>query len=375
MVEIMEMVWERARTDGLTFDAPKPPKPITAPQSAIEHKLVDEGALTGKTVFVTGATGFLGSNLVGALARCGAKVRALVRDLSTVSPTLEKQATLIKGDVRDTEVIKEAVQGVDIVYHCAAITRNRVRWDVHYDVNVRASEELFKAALAAGVKRVVHVSSVAIYGVRYPIKSGTVHETAPYATDADKWGYYMLSKRDADKLALRYAKEEGLPVSVLRLGILYGPGRRAPGRGLLRMGLARFLIGNGKNRMPYTYISNAVDAVLLASVVPDAVGEAYNIVDEPQVSAHSVTKQNIKMTGAREVVVPIPPLLLGALASFFEWRSNNANANTPPPLTHFVVDSAVRDICYDTGKARTELGWEPEVPLEVGLRATLDSQG
>ena len=97
--------------------------------------------------------------------------------------------------------------------------------------------------------------------------------------EACRWAHYLHSKQDADRLAFDYWRETGLPITVLRLGILYGPGGRTPGRGLLQLGPLRFTMGNGRNTLPFTYVGNAVDCMLLAAIKPAAVGQVRRLVD------------------------------------------------------------------------------------------------
>jgi predicted dehydrogenase/nucleoside-diphosphate-sugar epimerase len=369
-VEVMEMVWDKTparRTE--TRRAVSPPA-TTVPRTRAERIVIERG-MPGK-VLVTGATGFLGHRLVAALARCKLEVVALVRDKSLVSSDLQRQAELIVGDLRDPASIEASVRDAAIVYHCAAITSNRASWASHFETNVRSSETLFERALEAGVQRVIHVSSVVVYGLHTPRGDGVVSESTPYGNVKDKWAHYMRAKIEAEKLAFRYWSEEGLPVTVLRLGILYGPGgRRGIAAGMGQLGPVRLLAGRGNNRLPYTYVDNAVDSLLLAAVSPQAVGQAFNVVDDPQVSVRKIALQSMRIAGEDAKLVPLPPLLLTAVAGFMELRAGRRGAEEPPRLSRYVVRSACRDIQYDTTKAREWLEWSPAVTLEEGLRNTL----
>jgi nucleoside-diphosphate-sugar epimerase len=186
----------------------------------------------------------------------------------------------------------------------------------------------------------------------------------------DRWAYYVRSKLEAEDVALQYADK--LDVTIVRLGILYGPGGgRAPGRGLIQVGPLRFLVGGGGNHLPYTYVDNAVDAVLLAGTVPEAAGQTYNIVDEPQLRLRQVARKTAQIENESLVLVPTPAPLLLRVARVFERRSEQKNADMPPKLTQYVLQSASRDIVYDTQKAERELGWSAEVKLDDALRETL----
>jgi nucleoside-diphosphate-sugar epimerase len=122
--------------------------------------------------------------------------------------------------------------------------------------------------------------------------------------------------------------------------------------------------------MPYTYVDNAVDCLPLAAISPDAIGQAYNVVDEPQVSVRDCILNNAGTMGERVLLAPVPSLLFSGLASLLELRSRLDGSELPPRLSRWVVRSACRDTGYDTRKAREQLGWQPSVTLEEGLRRT-----
>jgi len=371
MVKIMDLVWAKSRVRPSRITTTASTTVPTGPKTDAERTVARQG-MPGK-VLVTGATGFLGHRLVAALSRCGADVVALVRDESQVSSDLERQAKLVRGDVRDPASVAAAMRDVAVVYHCAAITTNKASWTAHHETNILGTETVFKEALKAGVQRVIHVSSVMVYGLDRPRHGALVDELAPYAQNPDRWAHYLRSKLEADRLAFDYWREAGLPVTVVRPGILYGPGGgRSVGRGLVQLGPVRLFIGRGRNLLPFTYVDNAVDCLLLVAVSLAVIGQAYNVVDEPQVSVRAVVLQSMEMAGEQSMLVPVPPFLLSGVARLFELKSSRNGSEAPPKLSRFVVRSACRNIRYDTTKAREQLGWQPAVTLEEGLRRTLE---
>jgi predicted dehydrogenase/nucleoside-diphosphate-sugar epimerase len=367
--KIMEQVWTKAprrpRRDSVAARSGR-----AAPRTPAERSVVEQG-MPGE-VLVTGATGFLGHRLVAALSRCGVGVVALVRDKGTVSSALEKQARLVVGDVRDPDAVKASIQGAAVVYHLAALTTNHASWASHYETNVRSSETLFREALKADVRRLIHVSSVIVYGLAAPSNGQPVAESTPCADSRDKWAHYMRAKIEAEKLAFALWREQGLPVTVLRPGILYGPGGASRiGGGMVQLGPLRLIVGTGTNVLPFTYVDNVVDCLLLAAISPQAVGQAFNVVDEPQVSAREVVTRRKDIAGEHFRLVPLPSALLIAVARLLEFNRGRNGSEVPPKLSRFVVGSACRNIRYDTTKAREMLGWVPTVSLEEGLRRTL----
>jgi nucleoside-diphosphate-sugar epimerase len=249
------------------------------------------------------------------------------------------------------------MQGVAVVFHCAATTTNNVPWQVHEETNVLGTKAVFEEARKAGVRRVIHTSSVIVYGLDAP-RGGVVGEWTALPEKIDRWAHYLRAKLEAEKLAFELHRRADLPVTVLRLGILYGPGgARSIGKGLAQFGPIRLSIGSGRNVLPYTHVDNAVDALLLAAITPAAVGQAYNIVDEPQVTVRDAIAYSTAANGERLLLVPVPPVLLAGAARLLELKQDLAGSQVPPRLSRFVVRSACRNIRYDTAKGRRELGW------------------
>jgi len=359
MVELMEQLWAR-----LPASKPSQPQSPTrpGPKTAAERTVAQKG--WPGPVLVTGATGFLGGHLVAALARCGADVVAPVRDLGRVSLDLAQQARVVAADVRDPAALDAAMKGVSIVIHCAAITANNVAWAKHHDVNVEGSRAVFEAALRAGVRRIVHVSSVAVYSDQRA--GSTVNESTPSAARRGEWSNYSRSKLGAEQVAFELLREKRLPVTVIRLGLLYGPGGRSLGRGLVELGRFRLTIGRERNLLPYTHVGNAVDALLLAALAPDAAGKVYNVVDEQIHDVRAAAKLASNGDRVTSVHLPAPLLLTGARV--LEWRARRRGSEAPPRFSRYVVRSACRNLRYDTARARRELGWKPEIGLAEGVR-------
>jgi nucleoside-diphosphate-sugar epimerase/predicted dehydrogenase len=362
MVEVLERIWQRMPEELARPAVVRAPK--GTPHTDAEREFVRKG-IRGK-VLVTGATGRLGHCLVAALARCGAEPVALVRDRTRVSLELESECTLVSGDVRDPDSLQAAMRGIEVVYHCAAVTTNQVPWSSHHEINVLGTENILRAALAAGVQRVVHVSSVVVYGME-DRPAAPVAESDPYGRDSDRWAFYFRSKTAAERSAFAFSQQHRLPVTIVRLGILYGtPGTEV--KDLLALGRLRLRIGSGRNFLPLVFIDNAVDALLLAAITPEAIGQAYNIVDEPQIRRSDLARQRAAIAGEEPVFVSMPALALSAVARLFEWKSLMSHAEVPPRLSRFIVRSSCRNIRYDTSKASRELGWHPVVPLEEALK-------
>lgn len=369
VVRVMEQVWERMPPDP----GRRPVRRVCpGPRTPAERRLVDSAAVQGG-VLVTGAAGYLGRHVAAALARCGIPVRAFVRDASRIPAELEGVVEAMAGNIADPAAVARAMEGVERVVHCAAVTTNHVPWEIHEQTNIDGTRHVIESARDAHARRVVHVSSVIVYGLRAPAGI-PLAESAPVAvrTASDRWAYYLRSKLEAERLALADGTGPRTEVTVVRPGIIYGPGAESPlRRGFLQLGAVRLTIGRGRNRLPLVYVDNLVDGILLALTAPQAAGEAYNLVDEPQIPIRETARCASTVTGDRTRLLPLPPVVMRSVAAALERRWEAADRGTPPRLTRFNVQSGVRDIRYDVDKARRELGWEPFVALDEGLRRTL----
>jgi nucleoside-diphosphate-sugar epimerase len=366
----MEQVWDRLPARPEAQAAPRRQR-ARKPRTPAERRIVQAGGIQGK-VLVTGAAGYLGRHVVAALTRCGADARALVRDSTRVPRDVELDAEVVRGNILDEESIRRSMRGVELVVHCAAVTTNNVPWRLHQQTNVEGTRVVLEEARRAGVRRLLHVSSVVVYGFDPALRNGAVTESAGYPDRVDHWAYYLRSKLDADRMALAMSRESKMEVTVVRPGVLYGPEAARPlDGGIFQLGSVRLTPGRGNNALPLAYVDNVVDGILLALTSPQAAGEAYNLVDEPQIGIRSVSLRAAALAEEPAHLIPLPRALLLGVAGVLESRRERAQAEVPPRLSRFQVRSATRDVRYDVGKARGELGWEPAVPLGEALRRTV----
>jgi len=309
-----------------------------------------------RPVFVSGATGLLGSWLTKQLVANGASVVALVRDWVPESELfqngLSSQLTIVRGDLVDQNLLERILNEYEVasVFHLAAQTivgtanRNPVST---FESNIQGTWCLLEACRRAPtVKQIVVASSDKAYGT---------HETLPYSEDAALQGKhpYDVSKSCADLIAQSYAHSFGLPVCVTRCGNLYGGGdlnwnRLIPGtiRWALR-GEQPLIRSDGTNIRDYFYVEDAALAYLkLAELMdrkPKILGEAFNFSNEVQIPVMALTQKVLQLTG-REDLEPIV--------------QNQAKNEIP----HQYLSAE---------KARKHLGWKPEFSLEDGLRRTI----
>lgn len=316
------------------------------------------------TVLVTGATGFVGSHLVDLLVERGERVRILARPGEEVTRLAQVGVETHRGDLTDRASLEAAVDGVDRVLHCAA---RMGPWgpEAEYElVNVRGPKILAEAAMAAGVRRFVHVSSIDVHGLAV---GDRVDEMAPYGIERDP---YCRSKIAGESALQHLIKERGAPVTIVRPGLIYGPrdtnsfGRFAR---LVEQG-KMVIIGSGNNHLPLIYVRDVAQGILLASEADQAIGKAYLLVnDEP------VTQRDYFNAIARELGVPppswhIPYRLALALGATVEMVGHLTRMKQPPPLMRFGLQQMAGENRFVISRARRELGFSPQVNLADGVR-------
>lgn len=310
------------------------------------------------TALVTGASGFLGARIVARLQADGVRVRALVRP-GRPSGAEER----IEGDLRDADVLARAVAGCDWVIHAGARVATTGEWEEFEATNVAATEALIAAATAAGVTRVVHVSSLSVYAV--PTDGALITEESAYDDGGGERGFYARSKLAADKVA-RAAIERGAPVTIIRPGLLYGPGHKPPlARRAVAVGPLRVLLARRDYLLPLAYVDNVADAIVLAAQQDVARGRAYTIVDLHARQADYA--RTYREVGRQRWYPFYAPVGLLTLAVGLAERGLGLIGRKSPVSRH-QVERTLRSATFVTFRAQNELGWSPRVPITEALR-------
>lgn len=297
----------------------------------------------------------------------GARPRALIHPGDDPGWLTKASVEVYRGDVSDRSAIGSVLAGVDCVLHCAARTGT---WGPEADfrrTNVHGVETLVKAALAAGVRRIVHVSSITVHGIDV---RGTADENASLRNSPNP---YSRSKVAGERLLQRMIQEDGAPVTIVRPGWIYGPGDAASFARVARMvEKGRMaMIGSGGNRLPLIYVEDVARGILLAGEASHAEGRSYLLVND-----ELVTQRDFLATIAAELGVPAPSrripyeaaVMLGALS---ENLGHLARRRQPPPLMRYGLQLLGGENRFLIGRARRELGFQPQVNLADGVRRSV----
>lgn len=322
---------------------------------------------------VTGSAGYVGSNLVRALLARGCEVHGFDQ---APAPFEDPKLRWFQGDVRDLDSLRSACEGVDAVFHTAAMIATltyapRSFSDLVHSVNIEGTRAVLQAAQESGVARLVHTSSIVT-------ASGLEHrgtaESVSYSSARD---LYTSTKVASEQLVLAANGKSGLFTAAIRPGGIYGPGERntliGPLMKALKQGAPLVFFGNGATRMDYTYIDNLVDAEIRAAerLVDGSpvCGKAYFVTDDTPINTGQFSHTLVKDMGLDARTIRIPGLVARALATASE-RVFQVFGRPKPPVSIVDVDLCVNDSYFSIERARQDLGYQPLVDTREGLRRT-----
>ena len=320
-------------------------------------------------ILVTGATGFLGHNLIPLLVERGHRVRALVRPTSDHGFLRECGAEMAFGDTRDADSVAAAMSGCEAVIHAAGKFRFWGQYDEFAAVNVEGTRNVLEAARCAGVQRFIHISTIAVIGNPKPGTLITEH-TPCHPADA-----YQRSKLQGEKLALAYQAEHGLPVIVLRPGAFYGPwGRYAFNRLFFEDPLKGLplRVHHGRH-VTFPIFVPDLCRVIESALTHGRPGEIYNVCG-PCLTHNEVNHIVGRLAGVR-LWVNAPGWGMIALARVWTALSHLTHHEPYYPIN--LAPYVFCDWNVSSDKARAELDLSP-TPFEDGARETLEwywSQG
>ncbi len=312
---------------------------------------------------VTGSSGVLGSALAPELVRAGDSLRLfdLIAPPASLSEELAEMAAggarveAIEGDMRDRQALRRAADGVEVIYHLAAGQRMKPQFAGMpereiFSMNLAGVENVLAVARECGVRKVVFISSSAVYGV--PCQELVDEETHPRRPI----GAYGRSKLEAEARCRR-AVEEGLDVTVLRPMSLFGPGMT--GVFVLLFDWVRrhrrvFLLGRGRNRVQMVAAADVARAAHAAARARDAAGLVANVGSAPEAvpSVRDQVEALIRHAGSASRITAIPAGLLRNAA-----RLLNLVGLSPIVPEHYLLADA--NFVLDIRRARERLGWEP----------------
>jgi nucleoside-diphosphate-sugar epimerase len=342
-----------------------------------------EGALIGQDdlVLVTGSTGFIGSRVVEALlhrgfrnVRCFARPSSDVARLDAIASRHDgARVDVIKGNLLSRQDCLTATRDAALVLHLAAGTSGKSFPDAVMN-SVVTTRNLLDATLShKRVRRFVNVSSFAVYSNAQNRRGRRLDEASPVESHPELRGDpYCFAKVKQDELVADYGKRFGVPCVIVRPGCVYGPGKSdINGRiGIGTFGI--FLHLGGSNTIPFTYVDNCADAIVLAGLTPGIDGEVFNIVDDNLPSSRQYLrwyKKNVR----RFRSIYVPHAASHALCYMWERYSIWSEGQLPPVFNRRRWHAFWKKARYSNDKLKSRLGWAPTVPISEGFKRYSES--
>lgn len=319
--------------------------------------------IRGKTILVTGASGFLGGKLAVRLAGEGAKVKALVRHPAKAD-FLRKHANIeiVQGDIREAERMREVSQDCFLVFHTAALMGRAVKnssLDQFRKINVEGTKNIMHAAVNGKAERIIYVSTIQVYG--YPFLDEITEDTPINPTN----DFYSISKAESEEVIKEISSEKNLSFTIIRPGAIYGPGSNLWTKYIFKLAKRNpvFWIGSGKGVLPLIYIDDLVDLMIITATHPAADKEVFNAVMEKPPSIREYIRKHSSMTGHQNWI-SLPIFLVSPFAHLISFLVKKHSKLKDLPL---LIKWLNQYRNYRMTKAADLLHWKPKTDLETGL--------
>lgn len=318
-------------------------------------------------IFITGVNGFIGSSLARYLAEMEHKISGSVRNSSDLSFLDDLKTNIFTGTIDDGNFLDTCFRNQDIIFHVAGLASDWGTKRTYYNTNVIGTMNVARAALKSGAKRLVFVSSTAVYGLM-----GYRHRTEEDQRPVKNFPY-AETKAEAEDWLKSFALENDFPITIVQPANVFGPNDRtffikfADG---LRKGMVRF-INQGSAWTCPTYIDNLSHALWLAATHKDAVGETFIISDGIEINWHQFVEKI-----CRELEVPVPRVSLGFRFVYFisgivELAYRALPAPKEPPINRYRIRNFGIDYHFSIEKAKRILGFAPHVDIDEAVKRTV----
>ncbi len=318
------------------------------------------------TSFVTGATGFIGSALVEYLVRNLEMTKVLWRRGSNIKLIDELAVEAVEGDLSDVEMLRKAIGNAEVVYNVAAETGESRPYEEYRAVNVLGFRNLLEASLLAGVKRLVQVSTMDVYGFNLP--STPVDENFP----PRPMHLYQRSKLEAEDLALQYMNgHPQLGLTIIRPGVGFGPRDHSfTGRIVQSMRAGKITLpSGGKNRISLVYAKDVAKALFLAARSERSSGNTY-VVKSFDSTPRELVEELASNAGQEVSISSLPFSLAYWMAAVSEFFARFTKSE--PKVTRYRTEYLGTTRLISDQKIRQDLGYAPEYDLARGCKETAE---
>lgn len=315
---------------------------------------------------VTGGTGMLGAHIIARLLKEGWSVNALVRSPERAGKVEAQGAAAVLGCLEDPQSLVRAARGCDVVFHAAAVIGSGGDWEAYRRGNVEGTSHVVEAAAAAGA-RLVHVSSTAVYGrARYRSEPTDEHVALPELPDHDVYG---RSKQEAERLVLDAHARGHVWATAVRPPVMYGTGDRQFAPRVAAVLARGFFprIGGGHTTLTLVHAGSVAQGAFLAATTDAAGGRAYLLANDHPVTASDLVRCAEAGLGRRIYAPAVPRPLGRAGFSALEVALRAVGRSDLARHAQGTLEMLTRDNPFTSERARSELGWAPDVQPDVAL--------
>ena len=311
------------------------------------------------TILVIGGTGFIGKSLIGKLLDQGYAVRAAARGSS---PSLEDLGSdrleIVRADMSSAADIERVLEGVEYVFHLA--TTDSKTWEQFLEREVEPTRALGRACLDHGVKRLIYAGTIDSFYAGG--RAGRITEATPLDRNIKRRNNYARAKAAAEAVLMEIHRKEGLPLVIVRPGIVIGLGGNPFHWGVGKWASEGVVEtwGDGTNKLPLVLVDDVAAGLILAMEAPGVEGRSYNLVDVPLLSAQNYIG-GLEQLGGFKVEVHPRPIWRYFLEDFAKWPVKvlvgHPDAQRVPSYADW--ESRTQKAVFDSSRTRQELGWAP----------------
>ncbi len=318
-------------------------------------------------VLITGANGFIGSNLCKRMIDQGIEVNALVRKTSDLTFLQGLDVQLYYGDINQPKTLTPALEGVEKVFHVAGLAADWGPYSLFEQVNFRGTQNMANTAVKEGVKRFIYISTVAFHG----FGKQNMTEESPVAKNLIP---YAKTKYLAEQWLWELSKTTDMEITAVRPGNVFGINDHTfISKYIDALLQGKFAeINHGRSKTCPVYVENLIDIIMLVSSEKKAVGEAYFATDGLDIDWH---KFNSTLAGHLGVKLPktsIPYPFAMAIAKGYYGLHRLSGIKSEPFLTPYRINNGGKDYHFSIQKLRSHFGYKPKIDLEEAIQRTVD---